>query len=317
MGASGLLGIVLPVFGIILLGYLLVRTRLLPQSAGDGLGAFVFLVPVPLLLFRALGTLELPAVSPWPFWAAYFSGALLILGLGILLTVLGFGRDGPAGVIGGMSASYGNVVMVGIPLSQQALGEPGLVLTLVLIAVHAPVMIAVPTLAIELAAPDREGGTRLVRTVAARVARALVTNPILIAIIAGALFRATGLPLTGVPRTIIDRVSDTAVPLALIALGMSLNRYGVRGNVVPALALGVLKLMVLPAIVYALAVHVFALEPLAVAVLTLSAATPSGINAYLMATRVETGLALSANTITLTTAASVATMTLWLAILGV
>lgn len=308
---TGPLLVVLPVFGFIALGYVTVAARLVPAAATEGLTAFVFTVAVPLLLFRALGTLALPEVSPWPFWGAYFAGAAVNLAAGILVTRRVFGRDARAGVIGGLCAAYGNIVMVGIPLVNQAFGEAGLVTILVLVAIHLPVMMVVSAILIETA--DLGHGPRLLPT-AARIARELIRNPLIVGILAGGAFRLTGLPLTGPARTVIDGIAGTATPLALVTLGMTLNRYGIRGNVRPAIVLGALKLVLMPAIVYVFAVEVFALPPLAAAVAVVTAACPTGANAFLIATRFDTGHALSANAITLTTVASLATLTVALAL---
>lgn len=319
MSLNALLSIVLPVFGFIAFGYAIVATKLLRDETTDALANFVFTISVPLLLFRALGTLEFPDVSPWPFWGAYFLGVVINMALGMVITEALFRRDARAGVIGGLCTSFSNTVMVGIPVVSQAFGDAGLVTGFMLIAVHLPFMMAVSALLIAVAEVrdgTAAGGVRLT-AVLGKVGRSLIRNPLIIAILAGVAFRLTGLPLEGIPRTLIDRLSDTAIPLALVSLGMSLVRYPVSGNVMPGVVLGAVKLLVMPAIAYVLAVHVFALPDIAAATAVLMAACPSGVNVYLIATRFQTGLALSANTITLTSAVAVVTFTFWLSVFGV
>lgn len=317
MSLSALVTVVLPVFGLIGIGYAVVALRIVREEVANGLGDFVFVVALPILLFRSLGTLELPDVSPVPFWIAYFSGGFLTGAAGILLTEKVLRRDARAGVIGGISSAYANLVMVGVPVADQAFGQEGLVLVFILIAVHLPVMMTVSAFLIEFA-EHRDGaaqGRPRIGEALRRTALGLVRNALVLAILAGLAWRATGLPLDGVPREIIDRVAETAIPLALVALGMSLKRYGIRGNVPPAVLLGLVKLFVMPGVVFLIARSAIGLPPLAVAVATIGAACPTGVNAYLVATRFKTGLALSANTITLTTAASVVTITFWVSIL--
>ncbi len=307
---------VFPIFGFIAIGYLSITLRLLRDEVADHLSTFVFTLAVPLLLIRAIGTMQLPDVSPWPFWGIYFASVLLNIAIGVVLTERLFKRDARAGVIGGMSASFSNLVMVGLPLVTQAFGEQGLVTAFMLISVHLPFMMTVSALLIEVAEyRDGSAAGRLnVFGAVAKVVRQLLRNPLIIGILIGVAVRIVGLPIVGVPRTLVDGLAETAIPLALVSLGMTLPRYGLRGNVAPAVVLSVVKLLVMPAIVYVLVFHVFALPPLPAAVLVLSAACPTGVNAYLIANRFQTGLALSANTITLTTAASVVSFVLWLAI---
>lgn len=314
-----LYAIVLPVFSFIAIGYGVIWTGYLTPERAEAVSDFTFAIAVPVLLFRSLGTLELPEASPLPYWAAYFLGAFVTLALGIVITERVFGRDARAGVIGGLCASYSNTVMVGIPVLTQAFGDDGLVIGFVLVGPHLPIMMALSAILIEVS--ELRDGTRTGRVrigpLLLRVLRNLLRNPLVIAMVLGIAFRFTGLPLEGIPRNVVDRIGDIAIPLALISLGMSLRGYGVSGNVRPALVLGALKLFAMPAIVYVLAVHVFDLGPLATAGAIVCAACPTGVNAYLIAARFQTGLALSANTITLTTVASVVSFTLWLWILGI
>ncbi|UOM36036.1 AEC family transporter [Acuticoccus sp. I52.16.1] len=315
--AFGLLAAtVLPVFGFIAIGYLTIVLRVLREEVADHLSNFVFTLGIPLLLIRAIGTMELPDISPWPFWGVYFSSVLINIAIGVVITERAFKRDARAGVIGGMSASFSNLVMVGLPLMTQAFGEQGLVTAFFLISVHLPFMMTVSALLIEVAEyRDGSAAGRLnLFAAVGRVARQLIKNPLVIGILIGVAVRVTGLPIVGVPRTLVDGLADTAIPLALVALGMALPRFGLRGTVAPAIVLSVVKLMVMPAVVYLLAVHVVALPPLPAAVLVLSAACPTGVNAYLIANRFQTGLALSANTITLTTAGSIVSFMFWLAL---
>lgn len=313
-----LLDIVLPVFIFIGIGYGLIALKLLPEQSGDALSSFVFLLPMPVLLFTAIATLDLPTVSPWPFWGAYFLSATIVFALGILITEFVFKRDARAGVIGGVSAAYANLVMVGVPVVNLALGEAGLVTIFMLIAIHLPFMMTASAILIEVAEARDRKKTEGIRLGAAllRVVKSLLRNPLVVAIFLGALFRLLQIEIGGVAETVLDRLADTAIPLALLSLGMALHKYGIHGNVRPAIVLSVVSLFVLPAIVY-LTATLFGLPPLARAVLVLGAACPTGINAYLIAGRFQTGLALSANTITITTAVSLLTFTMWLALLDI
>ncbi|MEH0070722.1 AEC family transporter [Pannonibacter sp. Pt2-lr] len=119
------------------------------------------------------------------------------------------------------------------------------------------------------------------------------------------------LPLTGIPADVINRLSSTALPVALFSLGMSMVLYGIRGNLGAGIILSVLKVLVMPAIVLVLCAYVFALPPVWTAAMTLTAACPTGVNVYIFANRYGTGHAMSANSITLTTAAAVVTCGAW------
>ena len=109
-------------------------------------------------------------------------------------------------------------------------------------------------------------------------------------------------------------LGNTAGPLALFALGMSLTRYGMRGDIVPSAILSFLSLVAQPAIVYVVATRL-ALPPLWLKAAVLTAAAPAGINAYLFAIHFRSGEKLAATTILISTIASVITLSVWLKIL--
>src|SRR5205814_1477937 len=87
------------------------------------------------------------------------------------------------------------------------------------------------------------------RARALNVATGLVRNPIILGLLAGVAWRVLGLPLAGLPGILVDRLADVASTVALFAMGMSLWRYGLRGNIRAGLLLSALKLMVQPALV--------------------------------------------------------------------
>lgn len=310
--------VVLPVFGVIGLGFLASWSRYLPATIGEGLGDFVFMVAIPVLLFRTLATAEFPDLSPWPLWISYFGGLTVTWLISDLMIRKLFNRDAKAGVIAGLSAGFSNAVLLGIPLVFTAFGEAGAVPLLLIVAAQLPVVMMVTMVLIEWA--ERRDGTVSQPLSISRTARSiafnLVKNPLIIGIVVGSLWRVTGIGYAGPLEAVGDQIAAAAVPCALFALGMSLTKYGVRGHILPAVLITALKLIVMPALVWVLAAYVFTLPPLWVTVITLVAACPTGVNAWLIANRFGTGHAISANSITLTSAASVFTLSLWLLVLG-
>ena len=111
-------------------------------------------------------------------------------------------------------------------------------------------------------------------------------------------------------------MAASATPAALVAMGIALDHYGVRGEWRAALAISALKLLLHPLAVYVLARHVFGLDPVWTGVGLLFAACPTGINAYLFATRVKTGEAAASAAVSLSTALAAMTVLGWLAFWG-
>ena len=132
--------VVLPVFGLIGIGYGVAGLRLLSEEGGDALADFVFAVAIPLLIFRTLATADFSGASPWLIWLPFFAVFAVNWVIGDVLIRRHFRRDARAGLVAGISSAYGNTVLVGIPLNLAAYGREGAVPMAFIIAVHMPVM---------------------------------------------------------------------------------------------------------------------------------------------------------------------------------
>ncbi|WP_234188999.1 AEC family transporter [Shinella sp. NM-101] len=307
---------VLPIFALILIGWLLVRTGYLREELGEGLGEFVFRVAVPVLLFRTIAEADFSGESPLRIWLAYFAGVAFTWTVAHLAATLGFGRDRRIGVLAGVSSAFANTIFIGLPLVSRIVGNEGVVALSVLISVHLPVMMIAGTVLMERA--ERKEHAREPQRFSALllgIGRSLVRNPLVIGLVAGALFHTGGVPLSGPVKVVIDQLTALAAPAALVSIGMALNKYKVGGNAGIALAMTGLKLLVLPGSVY-VACRLLGLSPEWTAAMVLTSSVPTGVNAWLLANHFGVGHALASSTITMTTALGVFTVSFWAWLLG-
>ncbi|WP_026621822.1 AEC family transporter [Ensifer sp. WSM1721] len=302
---------VLPIFILILTGWLVVRLGYLKAAVGDALGDFVFRVAVPVLLFRTIAEADFKEGSPWPLWVAYFSGVAVTWTIGHLAATLGFGRDARMGVLAGVSSAFANTVFIGLPLVSRVVGGEGVVALSILLSVHLPVMMIAGTVLMERAERKTTGapGQGILKLMAG-VTRNLVHNPLVIGLACGALFHLLGQPLGGPAKVIVDQLAGVAAPAALVSIGMALDKYGLAGNTGLATVASTLKLLVLPGAVFA-ACHLLGLSDSWTAALVLTSSVPTGVNAWLIANHFNVGHALASSTITLTTAFGVVSVSAW------
>ncbi|GEC35507.1 transporter [Sinorhizobium fredii USDA 205] len=302
---------VLPIFILILTGWLIVKAGYLKPAVGEALGDFVFRVAVPVLLFRTIAEADFKEGSPWPLWVAYFSGVAVTWTLGHLAATLGFGRDPRIGVLAGVSSAFANTVFIGLPLVSRVVGEEGIVALSILLSVHLPVMMIAGTVLMDRADQKVSGRPRqsLARLLAG-VGRNLVRNPLVIGLAFGALFHLVGQPLGGPAKIVVDQLAGVAAPAALVSIGMALDKYGLAGNTGLATVTSTLKLVVLPGAVFA-ACHLLGLSDSWTAALVLTSSVPTGVNAWLIANHFNVGHGLASSTITLTTALGVLSVSAW------
>lgn len=306
--------IVLPVFCLIAFGYLAARFEYLPKAAGDGLAEFVVRVAVPILLMRSIATAEFGDVNPWAFLAVYAIGIVIAWIAATALIAGVFGRGYRASVIAGVSASFSNLVLLGIPLIERAYGQEGLQVLFFLVSFHLPFMVTVSTFLMEHAvrADGVEKSPLRIGAVAKSLAINLARNPIVIGIFLGGIWRITGIEVGNTLTSVMDLIARTTGPLALFSLGMGLIKYGIRGNLVPAAGIAFLSLMLMPATVYIFGTYVLPLPPLWFKVALLAASAPTGMNAYLFATYFKIAEGLATNTVVLATLGAIITIPFWL-----
>ncbi|WP_421912623.1 AEC family transporter [Mesorhizobium sp.] len=305
---------VLFVFSLVALGYLAGLTGYLKPASGEGISDFAVSVAMPLLLFQTMVNADFHGVAPWSLWSAYFIAVALTWAAGHLVITRIFGRDARAGIVGGVSSSYSNVVLLGAPFILGIFGSDGFEVLSLLVSVHLPIMMIASIVLFEMFGRSGNEPVHPLRVVRSFL-RKLLVNPLIIGILAGLAWRIGGTPLPGLVSRLVDALASTAGPVALFAMGLSLRRFGITGNVRPALALSTLKLFLMPALVLGL-VWLFGLPPLTAKVAVVVAALPSGINSYLIAVQFNTGQALASNQMTIATACAAVTTSFWLAVVG-
>ena len=304
---NALLVAVIPVFGIMLLGYAAARLDWFDQNANRGLSLFVFNFAIPPLLFRNLAQSNLPAHPPWGYLLSYFLVAFGLFVLAYWSTRRYSGRDHQGASICAMSACFGNSVLLGIPLALTAFGEQASVPLFLLVALQSPLLAPTITIALEL---GRGNPSQIVLN----TLRGLFSNPVIVALLLGFTWNLLTLPLPGPVEELARLLGQAAAPCALFATGAALSQYRIVGNLAESLWLVGLKIIIQPLLVWLLASQVFQLPPLWTAVAVLIAALPTGVNAYIFAQRYRIGIATATTTIFLSTALSLLTLplVLWL-----
>lgn len=309
-------GIVLPVFALIFVGWLIVRLRLLDAPGLRGLNNYTFYVAFSALLFRAMREVH-PEALDAGILLAYFGGVTIVWALATAVARFGFRLTLGEQAMLALGGTFSNGVGLGIPLVLATWGHDGLVPLLMVIAVHSALLLSLAAVLTEFGR-----GGEIVRSRWQRLASsslAALRHPVLVAIAVGLAWgmvaRNTAWRLPDVAETALKWLADSAVPCGLIGLGASLAMIRLTGDLLQTLAMTLFKLVALPCAVWLLARHVLQLDPLWVAVATLNAAMPTGANVYLLAQRYDVYVARTTSTVLLSTVCSIATLSLLLSLL--
>jgi malonate transporter and related proteins len=306
-----ILNTVLPVFGLIVLGYALVKANILDAVAGRGITLFVFNIAIPAFLFRTVATMAAQEGAPWALWIAFFGGLALAWMCAAIASRLIDSLNVSGGAAASMATGFGNLALLGTPLALAHFGPSVGVPLGMILSVHAPVLWTAATLHRELA---RNSATFSIPDTVKALFKMLATNAIILALVAGGIWRLTGLGLHPVPAKMLAMLADASVPTALVALGVSLAAYNLRGSWSGMFALIALKMLAMPLFVFLLAHYAVTLPPLWIKVAVLFAAMPTGANAFLFAQKNDEAVPAVTGAVALGTgfAAITASILLWL-----
>lgn len=308
---------IVPVFALVLMGAGARHWKLVRPSALRGLNDFVFYLALPCLLFGSvaegsgLGVLDVASV--------YFGGALLVFVLGIVLARVVLGAGLASATVTGLNACYGNTVMLGVPVVAAALGQAGVALLLPIVALHSILLLPLATVLIELDRPAGDGspgngqGGGPLRALRGTLP-AVLRNPIIISILLAFLWRLLGLPVPGILHRLLAMLGACGPTVALFCLGATLPGAPVRAAAREAVLSTAIKLVFMPALVWALC-RLAGFGPIPTAAAVLTAGMPTGANAFLLARRVAVQAEASAASVALGTALSLGTLTVLLLLL--
>jgi malonate transporter and related proteins len=303
-----ILNVIAPVFALIVTGYMAVRWRLYPKAGVGALVAFVNNFATPCLLFQAMATSDFSSVFNFAIILPFYAGALVSLFVGTMIAIRVFKTRPGEGVSSGFAAMFTNTVLVGIPVLSRAYGEQALPTAFSIIAFHAPVLITLGMLVMELV---RRDGAPIHQALWAAVIR-IVSNPLLWGVVLGALVNAAHIHLIEPVDAFLDMMSAAVVPAALFGLGGALNEYRFAENWQQALVMSALKLISQPLIAWVIMIPILHLPMETARYGILLAAMPAGINAYVFATYYNRGANVAANTVLITTVLSAFTVSAWL-----
>jgi len=305
-------GLVLPVFAIIVTGWLAGWLGYIPRSLADGLVHFAYNIAMPALLFVTIAQEPARNLLEWRFLLAFGGGSLLCFALVSLAVRAGWKRDLARSTMYGMTAAMTNTGFVALPILHSIYGQPAVLPAAVATVFVAAVMFPLTVVLLE---NDRHGagGGPSARTMV--LLKQILLNPMVLSILVGLAWAVAGLPIPQPVAAYMNILAAALTPCALFAIGLGLSVEGVRSNFTASIVLAAVKLVILPLIVYGLCV-VSGLNPLYTIAAVVCAAVPTAKTMYILAHQYAVEEPLVAATVSITTMLSVATLLGWLYVLS-
>lgn len=296
-----------PLFATMLLGFLLRNTKVMADGFSDRLNTFVFRVLLPVQLFHSMYHVDIRSV--WDGKAVSFCVAVTLISVVISVGLAFLLKDRSLRAEFAQAAYRSNQAFLGVALMQNLYGGVGSAMTLVLLGT-VPVYNISAVVILTMMSPTE----KIDRNTIWRSVKGIIRNPIILGIAAGMAWSLLKLPVPVALQRFTSSVASASAPMALIALGSTIDLKQVSGCVKEALACSMVKLCLFVGLFLPLAVYLGFRGEMLVAMLIMLGCS-SAISCFTMARNMGYAGALSYSTVLFTNIGSAFTMSLALYVL--
>lgn len=297
-------GLVLPFFGLILLGYVTARITRQPREAMGWLNTFIIYVSLPALFFKLLSQTPVEQLARWDFVLTSMAVTYLVFALVFAAAILIRTAPVSEATIQGLAAAYGNIGYMGPGIAILAFGERAAVPVALIFCFENIMHFTIAPLMMALSGGDNRPAGQL----ALDVVRKIAFHPFILATAVGVAAAAIGFSAPQPLQRLIDYLAQAAAPCALFAMGVTLalrplKRVPVElGMIVP------FKLLAHPALMYIGMSLAGNFDPIWIYTAVLLASLPTATNVFVIAQQYSTWVERASATVLITTVSSVFTV---------
>lgn len=299
--------LILPVFAVIVTGWIVGYTGYLSRVLSDALIHFAYNIAMPALLIVTIAQEPGHSLINWRFLVAFGGGSLLCFFLVLGIMSIHVSRNLASRTMYGMTASMTNTGFVALPVLQAIYGQRAVLPAAIATVFVAVVMFPAAVILLELGQRDANGS----RTAPMATVKHVVLNPMVISTLIGMLWSVLDLRMPGPVKAYLGILADALTACALFAIGLGLSIDGLRANIGRASLLSAVKLVIMPVIVYGLSVSL-GLDPLYTIAAVICAAVPTAKTVYILAGEYRCEEVMVASTVSMTTLASIISLVVWL-----
>ncbi|HPQ96559.1 MAG: AEC family transporter [Thiothrix sp.] len=274
------LNLSLPLFGLVLLGWLAARWKDIPEQGLAWMQFFIIYVSLPALFFQLLRRTPVEQLAQFTFITATTGATLLVFTLAFCYGRYIQRNDIPTSTLQGVAGSYSNIGYMGPALTLAALGEAAVIPTALIFCFDNALLFTLTPLLVALG-HQRRGGTQenLLQTLVRRV----ILHPFILATLAGVIAAWLQLELPVALEQILNSLKNAAAPCALFAMGVVVARQQASVRSQDVWVLLFIKMALHPLLVFGLLHLLGVTDPVWVRTAVLMAALPPALNIFVLA----------------------------------
>ena len=297
----------IPIFLMMLLGMLFRKLGWMDEVFAAKMNKFVFLVPLPVLLFEQLATVDFSEVWDIKFILFCFVVTAISITISTLISLLWKDRSVKGEFI---QATYrSSAALLGIAFIQNIYGTAGMAPLMIIGSVPLYNIMAVVVLSV-----FKPGNNSFDKALVKKTLKGIATNPIIIGIVVGFVWSALKLPMPLILHKTVSSIGATATPMGLMSMGATFEMKKATSKMKPTLVAVFMKLVGFCAIFLPMAALLgFRNEEMIAILVMLGSATT--VSCFVMARNMGHEGTLSSGVIMMTTLLSAFTLTMWLDVL--
>ena len=301
---ADIIALLLPFFGLILIGYVAARVTKQPAEALGWMNTFIIYAALPALFFKLVSRTPIEDLARVDFIAADIAATYAIFSLLFLGAYFLRRASFADSTIQAFGGSYGNIGYMGPGLALLAFGEEAAVPVALIVCLENAAHFIVAPAMMAVAGGDR----RPPATVVFEVIRKVALHPFILSTALGFAVAATGITVPVAAQRLVDYLAQAAAPCALFAMGVTLALRPLTRVPVEIGYLVAAKLIVLPATVYAVLSLAGNFDPVWVYSAVLLAGLPTATNVFVISQQYGVWQERASATVLITTALSVLTL---------
>ncbi|CAA6802808.1 MAG: Transporter, partial [uncultured Thiotrichaceae bacterium] len=208
------LNLSLPLFGLVLLGWLAARWKKIPESGLAWMQFYIIYVALPALFFQILRQTPVEQLTNFRFILGTTGTTLVIFALAFLFGRILQKNKTAVATMQGVAGSYSNIGYMGPALTLSALGEAAVVPTALILCFDNAMLFTIVPILMAMGMDNNNEG--ILKVLYKRV----LLHPFILATIAGVSAAYIQLEIPQAIDQILTNLKNSAAPSALFTMGV-------------------------------------------------------------------------------------------------
>lgn len=276
------INIVLPVFLLIMLGWVLAYFKFVPATVSKNLMAYIYWAAGPAIIFSAISSYHISQIFAWKFWIAYPLTIFLITCFSYFIFKNLFSETKIKSITSAFSTTVKNTVIIGFPLLAGIIGKEAAIPMAITVIFFNCIMMPILVLILEINTSSNKSKNKIRMFFSASLET--IKNPLVFSSLMGMIFSIFHIPLPLSINKMFSYLAASFVPCALFSVGIELSLFKLESNLLKTFTVIGINLIICPILAIGLS-YMLKLSPSYAIALVILSAVPTAQILYVYVSR--------------------------------